>query len=98
MERTKKEKNTKKLLNRTFSYIVLIFSIFALCFSIKEISNYIAVKKENNVLQSTLQELKESNEKLEITNSKLKDREYFSVYVKDKYQYSSNDDSIIPIK
>jgi cell division protein FtsB len=98
MERTKKEKNVKKLLNRAFSYIVLIFSIFALCFSIKEISNYIVAKRENKVLQSTLQELKECNEKLEITSSKLKDREYFSVYVKDKYQYSSNDDSIIPIK
>ena len=37
------------------------------------------------------------NDKLEIINNKLKDKDYFSVYVKDKYQYSSNDDSIIPI-
>lgn len=97
MERTKKEKNVKKSLNRAFSYFVLIFSIFALCYSVKTFSDYIVAKNENKVLEATLEELKESNQKLEITNSKLKDREYFSVYVKDKYQYSTNDDSIIPI-
>ena len=97
MERTKKEKNIKKFLNRTFSYIVLLFSIFAVCYSIKNISNYISAKKENSELQQALTELKNDNSRLEILNNKLKDKNYFSVYVKDKYQYSSNNDSITPI-
>ena len=97
MERTKEGKNIKKFLNRAFSYIVLLFSVFALCYSIKRIVNYVQIKNENNVLEETLNDLRNDNEKLEILNSKLKDKDYFSVYVKDKYQYSSNNGSITPI-
>jgi len=67
------------------------------CYSIKNISNYISAKKENSELQQALTELKNDNSRLEILNNKLKDKNYFSVYVKDKYQYSSNNDSITPI-
>jgi len=98
MERTKKEKSIKKLFNRTITYIILISSIFALCYSVKQISDYTIIKKENKSLEKQLANLKEENDRLEITNEKLKDKSYFSVYVKDKYQYSSNDNSIIPIK
>ena len=98
MERTKKEKSIKKTLNRTFSYIVLVASIFAVCYSIKSITNYVITKKENSTLQTQLDELKQENKRLEIVNEKLKDKNYFSVYVKDKYQYSPNDNSITPIK
>ena len=98
MERTKKEKNFLKIINRSFSYLILFFSIVALCYSINTVTTYITLKRENTALQETLNELKESNNHLEITNEKLKDSDYFSVYVKDKYQYSSNTDSIIPIK
>ena len=97
MERTKKEKNIKKFLNRSFSYLVLLLSIFAVCYSTKRISDYVIAKKENSVLNQTLTELRKENDRLEILNSKLKDKDYFSVYVKDKYQYSSNNDSITPI-
>lgn len=97
MERTKKEINIKKFLNRTFSYLVLFFSIFALCYSVKRIIDFSSLKKENSQLEGKLNELREDNDRLEILNSKLKDKNYFSVYVKDKYQYSSNSDSITPI-
>lgn len=97
MERTKKEKSILKFLNRSFSYIVLLFAVFAICYSADKVINYISIKHQNDKLQQTLDELKEDNKKLEILNSKLKDKDYFSVYVKDKYQYSSNSDSIIPI-
>ena len=97
MERTKKERNIKKLMNRSFSYLVLLFSIFAICYSIKSVFNYVVAKKENFALQQTLTELRNENGRLEIINNKLKDKNYFSVYVKDKYQYSSNNDSITPI-
>lgn len=96
MER-RKEKNIKKLFNRTLTYIILFFSIFALCYSTKQITNYIQIKSENNILEEKLRELKDQNEKLETLNNKLKDTDYFSVYVKDKYQYSSSNNSIIPI-
>lgn len=96
MERSK-ERNIKKLFNRTLTYIILFFSIFALCYSIKQIVNYVQIKNENTILEEKLRELKDENEKLEILNSKLKDKDYFSVYVKDKYQYSSSNNSIIPI-
>lgn len=98
MERTKKEKSILKIFNRGLSYIVLLLSIFALCYSIKSIVDYSVAKRNNKVLEEKLADLKEENDRLEIVNSKLKDKNYFSVYVKDKYQYSSNDDSIIPIK
>ena len=97
MERTRKEKSIKKFLNRTFSYIVLITGIFAVCYSVKSITNYAILRKENQDLENKLLELKEENENLEIINEKLHDKAYFSVYVKDKYQYSSSNDSIIPI-
>ena len=98
MERTKNGINARKFLNRFLSYVILFFSIFALCYSIKQISDYIVVKNENTELEKTLSELRESNEKLETLNDKLKDKDYFSIYVKDKYQYSSNNDSITPIQ
>lgn len=98
MERTKKEINLKKFFNRSFTYLVLLLSIFALFYSGKKITNYASAKKENNALEERLHELRSENDRLEILNSKLKDKGYFSVYVKDKYQYSSNNDSIIPIK
>ena len=97
MERTKERKNLKKFLNRSFSYLVLLFSIFAVCYSVKTIVNYVQIKNENSVLEETLTELKNNNQKLEILNSKLKDKDYFSVYVKDKYQYSSTSGTITPI-
>ena len=97
MERTKKEKSFKKIFNRSLSYIILIVSIIGICYSVKTITTYVVAKKENALLEEKLKELKEKNEKLEITNSKLKDKDYFSVYVKDKYQYTPNNDSIIPI-
>ena len=97
MERTKKEKSIKKFLHRTFSYIVLIIGIFAVCYSVKSITNYAITRKENENLEKQLLELKEENENLEIINQKLKDKDYFSIYVKDKYQYSSKDNSITPI-
>lgn len=97
MERTKKEKNFTKIFNRGLSYLFLIFAIFATCYSVKKIADYSIAKKENKDLAQHLAALKETNQKLEITNTKLKDKNYFSVYVKDRYQYSSNDDSITPI-
>ena len=97
MERTKKEKSLKKLFNRSLSYIILIASIFALCYSVKKITDFAVIKKENQTLEQKLANLKEENDRLEILNDKLKDKDYFSVYVKGKYQYSSNDNSITPI-
>lgn len=97
MERTSKEKNLKKLLNRTLSYLLLVISIFALCYSTKKIADYVTIKKENQTLEKHLENLKEENDNLEILNDKLKDKEYFSVYVKGKYQYSSSSNSITPI-
>jgi len=97
MERTKKGQGLKKLLNRFLSYLVLLLSIFAVCYSVKKTVDYVQIKNQNNELEETLNNLKDQNEKLEILNSKLKDKDYFSVYVKDKYQYSSNNDSITPI-
>ncbi len=97
MERTKKEKSLKKLLNRSFSYLILFAGIFSLCYSIKVITEYVSIKKENAELQETLDSLRKENDRLEITNSKLKDKDYFSVYVEGKYQYSSSSDSIVPI-
>ena len=97
MERTQKEKSIMKLFNRVLTYVILLFAVIAICYSINQIINYVVVKKENTELQEVLTSLKEDNEKLEILNSKLKDKDYFSVYVKDKYQYSSNSESIIPI-
>ena len=96
MER-RKERNIKKLFNRTLTYIILFFSIFAVCYSVKQIINYVQIKNANTELEEKLKELKDENEKLETLNSKLKDKDYFSVYVKDKYQYSSSNNSIIPI-
>ena len=98
MERTNKEKSIRKLFNRSLSYLILIASIFALCYSVKRITDYAVAKKENQALEQQLADLKETNDRLEILNEKLKDKNYFSVYVKDKYQYSSNDNTIIPIK
>ena len=98
MERTQKEKSIMKLFNRVLTYVILLFAVIAICYSINQIINYVVVKKENTELQEVLTSLKEDNEKLEILNSKLKDKDYFSVYVKDKYQYSSNSESIIPIE
>jgi len=97
MERTKKERSLKKFLNRSFTYLVLLLSIFALCYSGKKMTDYASAKKENSALEEKLHDLKNENDRLEILNSKLKDKGYFSVYVKDKYQYSSNTDSITPI-
>ena len=98
MERTKKEKSLKKFFNRFLSYIILLSSIFALCYSVKKITDFVVIKRENESLEKQLANLKEENDRLEILNEKLKDKNYFSVYVKDKYQYSSNDNNIIPIK
>lgn len=97
MERAKKERSLKKLFNRSLTYFVLLFGIFALCYSTSLIIKYVSLNQENKELQSALNELKENNTKLEILNEKLKDSDYFSVYVKDKYQYSSNNNTIIPI-
>lgn len=97
MERTKQTKSFKKILNRFLSYIILIASVFAVCFSIDKIVNYVKVKNDNKVLSERLNELKDENTKLENLNSKLKDKDYFSIYVRDKYQYSPSDGSIIPI-
>ena len=97
MERTKKEKSIKKFFNRSLSYIILIVSIFTVCYSVNKITDLILIKNKNKNLEEQLQILKEENKQLEITNAKLKDKNYFSIYVKDKYQYSSKDDSIKPI-
>lgn len=96
MER-RKERSFKKLFNRTLTYFILLFSVFAICYSVKRIVDYAQIKNENTKLEEKLRELKDENEKLETLNSKLKDKDYFSVYVKDKYQYSSSNNSIIPI-
>lgn len=97
MERTKKERSFKKLFNRALSYVILVASIFAVCFSIDKLTSYIKAKNDNKVLIERLDDLKNENNKLENLNSKLKDKNYFSIYVKDKYQYSPSDGSIIPI-
>jgi cell division protein FtsB len=97
MERTKKERSLKKIFNRSLSYIILIASIFALSYSAKKITDFAVAKKQNEALEQKLANLKEENDRLEILNDKLKDKDYFSVYVKDKYQYSPNDNSITPI-
>jgi hypothetical protein len=57
----------------------------------------VATTKENKRLQENLTSLKEANDRLGITNQKLKDKDYFNVYVEDNYQYSSNDNTITPI-
>lgn len=97
MERTKKEKPLLKTLNRSLSYLILLFSVFAVCFTIDSAIKYVSLRKENINLEEKLSDLKEENDRLGILNSKLKDKDYFSVYVKDKYQYSSNSNSVIEI-
>lgn len=97
MERTKKEKPILKTLNRCLSYLILLFGVFAVCFTIDSVIEFASLKKENTYLEEKLTDLKAENDRLGILNSKLKDKDYFSVYVKDKYQYSSNSDSVIEI-
>jgi hypothetical protein len=97
MERTTKERNLLKIFNRTFSFAVLFFAIAAVCYSTKTIIDLVATTKENKRLQENLTSLKEANDRLGITNQKLKDKDYFNVYVEDNYQYSSNDNTITPI-
>ena len=46
MERTQKEKSAMKILNRLLTYLILFFSIFALCYSAKRIIDYVSLKKE----------------------------------------------------
>ena len=98
MERTKNSKSIKKIFNRGLSYIILLFGVFAICYSTKKIVDFSIAKKENKQLQQQLTKLKEENKKLETINDKLKDKDYFSVYVNDKYQYSPSDNTITPIK
>lgn len=97
MERTKKEKPLLKILNRGLSYLILLFSIFAVCFTIDSVIEYVSLRRETIDLEEKLADLKEENDRLGVLNNKLKDKDYFSVYVKDKYQYSSNNDSVIEI-
>ena len=79
MERTKKEINIMRFFNRSFSYLVLLLSIFALCYSFKTIANYISLKQENNALEEKLRDLRNENDRLEILNSKLKDKGYLVI-------------------
>ena len=68
MERTKKEKNVKKLVNRIFSYVILFIGIFSLCYSVKSIVTFVNLKRENIELQQMLIDLRESNDYLENLN------------------------------
>lgn len=97
MERTKKEKIGKRILNRSISYLVLLGSMFLLCYSVFQITNYVKVRNENNQLNQLIEQIKEENEELKLLNSKLRDSDYVSFYVRENYQYSGND-NIIKIK
>ena len=67
MERTKERKSIKKFLNRSFSYLVLLLSIFAVCYSINKIVNYVQIKNENTALEETLTDLRTNNQKYNYT-------------------------------
>lgn len=97
MERTKKEKIGKRILNRSISYLVLLGSMFLLCYSVFQITNYVKVRNENNQLNQLIEQIKQENEDLKLLNSKLRDSDYVSFYVRENYQYSGND-NIIKIK
>ncbi len=90
MERKKKEKIGKKILNRTFSYLILFGSIMLLSFSVFQITNYIQLNKENTQLNQLIVEIERENENLKLQNAKLRDSDYVSFYVKDNYQYEGN--------
>ena len=90
MERTKRERHGKKIINRTISYLILIVSLFMLFYSLGRIVDYINLRIENKRLNDVLIEMQIEKERLELENAKLGDENYFSFYIKGKYQYDGN--------
>ena len=99
MERTSEQDNKKSKINRAISYILIVLSVVALLFCIKEIVSYIILVNENATLTRDLETLKQDSNYLRDHFDVLSNEDYYSVYIDSNYQYvDSKEDSIQIIK
>ena len=84
MERTQLEEDEKKKkINRAISYVIVVFSVFALVFCAYQVLE--SLKQESNYLRDNF--------------DVLRNEEYYSIYIDSNYQYiDSNEDSVSLIK
>ena len=99
MERTSEQDNKKSKINRAISYVVIVISVVALAFCVKEIISYIVLVNENSTLTGDLETLKQDSNYLREHFPVLCNEDYYSVYIDNDYQYvDSKTDSIQIIK
>lgn len=97
-----KKVKVRKARKRSFRFLVFgVFSIFVISAVLGSLSKtWIDIYekyKEKDELEAKLVLLEEEGESLEIDVEKLKDPEYVSRYLKEKYFYSGEDEYIIRI-
>ncbi len=92
----KKNKKSKRRLAifGTLSLIVIIYSIFNLCYYSYKIA---VLEKSKQELQNQLTTLKEQEDKLSNDIQKLKDPEYIAKYARENYMYSKDGEYILKI-
>ena len=92
----KKNKKSKRRLAifGTLSLIVIVYSIFNLCYYSYKIA---VLEKSKQELQNQLTTLKEQEDKLSNDIQKLKDPEYIAKYARENYMYSKDGEYILKI-
>lgn len=96
MARRKNKKSKRRLaIFGTVSLIIIVYSIFNLCYYSYKIAVLEKTKKD---LQQQLTNLQEQEETLTTDIQKLKDPEYIAKYARENYMYSRDGEYILKIE
>ena len=94
MPNLKKKKKKKSVVSKIVGIVFLLIALVVFIRVGKELVTMIELQNEQKVVSEELQRLKEENQSLLSTKSKLEDPNYVTTYARGEYMFSKGDEKL----
>lgn len=91
---TKKQKKSNKVIGKLVGVILLCCAIIMALNVGKQVLEMVDLKKQKEIVEKELEQLKEENNSLHSTKTKLEDPNYVQTYARGEYMFSKSDEKV----
>lgn len=91
---TTKKKKSNKIVRKLFGIVFLSIALIAVLNVSKQVLEMVELKKQKALVEEELQKLKDENESLNSTKTKLEDPNYIQTYARGEYMFSKSDEKV----
>lgn len=89
-----KKKKSNKIVRKLFGIVFLSIALIAVLNVGKQVLEMVELQNQKALVEEELQKLKDENESLNSTKTKLEDPNYIQTYARGEYMFSKNDEKV----